>query len=240
MKKVLSKSVLIALSLTLVLGNFLFSLPALAALDLVKSVDFDTVYYIDGNNIRHPFPDLITYQSWYGHDFSRVVSVSNDFLKNYPMGKNITIRPGTYLVKIRTAPQVYVFEQGGVLHELQNESIAEAIYGEGWAKRVVDVPDVFFDNYILGNPIIHDYKVPDDILFKNNETGKYYYKNNNILREFASTEAVLANRFKLEDAVVNSRTFFVRERPITGLDKNVFNPVAEQLTDRSDCENRKL
>lgn len=240
MGKVGVKTIFFVFSLTFVLGNFLFVLPVFAAIELVKSKDFGTVYYIDSANVRHPFVNETTYRSWYGNDFSKIIIVSNDFLKNYPLGKNITIRPGTYLVKIPTAPQVYAVEQGGVLREIQNESIAEAIYGEDWAKRVVDIPDVFFGDYTAGQPIVHDYTIPDSILYLDKNTGKYYHKNNGILRPFASKQAVLANRFDLSNAFSGTRSYVIRERPITGLDKNVFNPIAKPIQDSRDCENKKL
>ena len=223
------------------LGNFLFITATFAAgLELLKSVEFGTVYYVDSLNIRHPFPNEITYQSWYGKDFSKITIVSNEILANYPLGKNITVRPGTYLVKVRTAPQVYAVEQGGVLREIQNESIAAEIYGENWASRVVDVPDVFFGDYTSGSPIIHDYTIPDSILYIDQATDNYFYRNDGILRPFGSKADVLANRFNLDFAQVSDRTYFIRERPIVGLDKNIFNPVAGPNLDRRDCAAKSL
>ncbi|MBU0569822.1 hypothetical protein KKB40_03500, partial [Patescibacteria group bacterium] len=224
----------------IVLGSFSFIKPADADWELVRSKDFGTIYYIDSLGLRHPFPNLTTYQSWYGNDFSKVLSVPNDFLSNYPLGKNITIRPGTYLVKVRTAPQVYTVEQGGVLREIQNESIAEEIYGADWTSRVVDLPDVFFDDYSIGEIINHDYIVPNNILYQDQETKKYYFKNNSALRPFESVEAVLANRFELANAFVGPLRYAVRERPIIGLDKNVFNLTAKPIEDSRDCANKKL
>ncbi len=240
MKKILNKILISIFCLTLVLGNFLFTKPTFAAIELVRSQDFGTVYYIDNSGVRHAFPNQTTYQSWYGDDFSKTVTVSNEFLQNYPLGKNITIRPGTFLVKIPSIPKVYAVEQGGVLRELANESIAQAIYGKNWAKRVVDVTEVFFENYLIGEPIIHDYTLPDSILYQDSKSGKYYYKNDRALRLFESQQAVLANHFKLSDALVGSRSYFIRSRPITGLDKNIFNPIAKPIVDSRDCENKKL
>lgn len=176
-------------------------MPAQADFNLVKSKDSGTVYFIDGNSIRHPFPNLTTYQSWYGTDFSKINLVDNKFLANFKLGKNITIRPGTFLVKTQAAPQVYAVEPGGVLRELQNESIAAGIYGEGWSQRVVDVPDVFFDDYQLGTIINHDYLFPNGSLYQDVKTKKYYYLSNGILEPFSSVQAVLDNHFKLSDAV---------------------------------------
>lgn len=226
--------------LSLFLGLFLFSYAALAAPELIKSVDFDTIYYLDDHGVRHPFPNLSTYQSWYGDDFSKVIALSSEVLAQYSLGSNITVRPGTKIVKVRSAPQVYAVEQGGVLREIQNENIAAAIYGENWAGRVVDVPEVFFGDYNIGAPIKHDYTIPDSILFQDQESGIYYFRNNGILQEFTTTAAVLANNFNLADAFVSSRGHFIRNRPIIGFDKNVFNPVASSLADRRDCQVRDL
>ena len=225
---------------SLVLAGFAPVLPVSAAIELVKSDTFGTVYYLDGAGVRHPFPNEATYRSWYGSDFAKIVTVSNDFLARYPLGKNITVRPGTFLVKIRTAPAVYAVEQGGVLRRIDDEDIAAAIYGANWAGRVVDIPDVFFGDYIIGDPIIHDYKVPNDVLFRDQKSGRYSYKRNDILQPFASAAAMSANHFDVSQAIVSSRSFFVRSRPIEGFDRNVFNPVAAPLVDRRDCENQKL
>ena len=240
MKPYLLRIFIVCFSLAIVLGNFLLVEPARAELQLVRSADFGTIYYIDSRGVRHSFPNEITYRSWYGTDFSKVVTVSNDFLVKYPLGKNITIRPGTYLIKIRTAPQVYAIEQGGMLREIQNENIAEAIYGADWASRVVDVADVFFENYLIGEPIKHDYTIPESVLYFNKELAKYYYKNAGTIRLFESDEALAANHFDKTFAIIANRTFFERERPIKGFDKNIFNPVASIVLDRRDCENKKL
>lgn len=222
-------------------GNFLFPKQASAqSFELIKAKDFGTVYYVDGQGVRHPFPNAITYESWYGQDFKSVAVVSTTDLANYPLGRNITIRPGTYLVKVRTSPKVYAVEQGGVLRELQNESIAESIYGENWAQRVVDVPDVFFGDYQIGQPIVHDYTIPEGVLYKEKDKDIYFYKNAGILRQFASFNDVLANHFNPDFALEASRSYFVRARKIVGKDKNIFNPTAAPISDQRDCANTNL
>jgi hypothetical protein len=223
-----------------ILGNFLFIPPAQARIELIKAKGLGTVYYLDSRNIRHPFPNLITYQSWYGDDFSKIWVVPESYLTTYPLGKNVTIRPGTHLVKVQTDPAVYAVEPGGVLRHLEDEEIAEAIYGPNWVKRIVDVPDVFFDNYTIGEVIDKKYKMPDGILYQDLTTKKYYYKKKDFLQPFSSTEAVLANRFKLSDAVISDMGYQTRVRPITGLDNNIFDPLAEPIVDKRDCENKNL
>src|SRR3989344_7808587 len=132
------------LFLALVASQATIGPDAQAAPQLLRSADFGTVYYLDDEGVRHPFPNQTTYESWYGNNFSKLVTVSNSYLAQYPLGRNITIRPGTRLVKVRTSPEVYVVTIGGVLRQLAEEELAQEFFGPHWATRVVDVPDVFF------------------------------------------------------------------------------------------------
>ncbi len=221
-------------------GDFYYSPSAQASIELVKSSEYDTIYYVDSYGARHPFPNKITYQSWYGNDFSKVITISAKLMENYPLGKNITIRPGKYLAKVRTSPKVYALEQGGVLREIQNEIVAELLYGKGWNQKIVDIPEVFFGDYEIGKPIKDERDIPNGILYKIIGGDKYYYKNNSIIREFFSLADLKANNFEVKDAIEAENDYHRRERPIIGLDKNVFNPVASVIKDRRDCENKNL
>ena len=120
--------------------------------DLIKKDGLSAVYYLGQDGKRYVFPNEATYKSWY-NDFSGVVTVSADELANYPLGANVVVRPGTYLVKITTDPKVYAVEGNGVLRWVQTETDAKALYGENWAKRVIDVADSFFTNYTIGKPL---------------------------------------------------------------------------------------
>ncbi len=228
------------LTLSLSLMLFFGAVVPASALELVKSDQSSAVYYVDGHGVRHAFPTSATYRSWYGDQFTNITTISANLLAKYPLGQNITMRPGVFLVKIQTAPSVYAIEPGGVLRELQNESIAESIYGRDWAKRVVDVPDVFFNDYTLGEQIRHDYTTPDGIVYQDKETKKYYYKKNDILRPFASVEALFKNGFNPAQALTGAKSFFIREKPITDRDTFTFNPVEDSLVDRRDCSAKQL
>jgi hypothetical protein len=107
------------------------------------------VYYIATDGRRYVFPNENTYYSWYP-DFSGVCRMSDARLASIPVGGNVTIRPGTFLVKIVSDPRVYAISPGGVLHWVESEDIAVALYGPTWARRVKDVPDAFFVNYAVG------------------------------------------------------------------------------------------
>lgn len=115
--------------------------------------DYDTAVYVIGNDrMRHAFPTKAVYDSWYPN-FDDVVEVSQKEISQYPIGKNVTVRPGTYLIKLQTDPKTYAVEPGGVLRHIASEEVALEVYGNNWAKRVIDMPDTFFPNYTVGDPL---------------------------------------------------------------------------------------
>jgi hypothetical protein len=86
-----------------------------------------SVYYVtDGT--RSAFPNQTTYFSWY-QDFSLVEEVTAGELAAYPLKGNMTIRPGTYLIKLTTDPNVYVVEPGNRLRLIPSEEAARTLYG---------------------------------------------------------------------------------------------------------------
>lgn len=110
------------------------------------------VYEIGADGKRHAFPSESVFYSWY-LNFDAVQVITADAMATYPLGKNVTIRPGSHLVKITTDPNVYAVEPGGILRWITTEILARELYGIDWATRVVDVADVFFSNYTMGTPV---------------------------------------------------------------------------------------
>ncbi len=143
--------------------------------DLIKMEGLSSVYYLGQDGERYVFPNEDTYFSWYS-DFSSVVTIPQAELESYPLGSNVNIRPGTQLVKITTDPTVYAVEKGGTLRAIPYETTAEALYGENWAKRVVDVPDAFFVNYTIdeGNEVSSD-AYPQGTVVKHADSSESYY-----------------------------------------------------------------
>lgn len=109
------------------------------------------VYYVDGGK-RWVFPNEKIYFSWYA-DFSQVQTITDAQLASYPIGGNVTYKPGFRLVKVQTDPKVYAVGPGGSLRWLTSEDAARAVYGADWSKRVDDVSDAFFFDYRQGDPI---------------------------------------------------------------------------------------
>jgi hypothetical protein len=112
----------------------------------------EAVYVLDANDQRHAFPSETIFFSWY-EDFDDVTVIDATEMASYQLGKNVTMRPGTNLIKLTTDPNVYTVEPGSILRLIESETIAIDLYGDDWADRVRDVPDVFWGNYSVGDNI---------------------------------------------------------------------------------------
>lgn len=226
--------------LFLILGGALVSSPVLAFGSLLKADNSPTVYYLDGNSIRHPFPTENTYYSWYDN-FSGLAVLSPAEIAKYPLGGNITIRPGNFIAKFATDSNYYAIEPGGVLRLIVNDALLPEIFGADWAKRVVDLPDAFFGDYLFGEPIKYSHQLPSGIIYRQGKNGSYYYKAaEDLVWPFENLEAVLANGLKASDIVVNPTVFNERRREIGGFDSRIFNPAAEPALATNDCENKRF
>ncbi len=124
---------------------------AVSAGSLVKA-ESAAVYYLGEDGKRYVFPNDKIYFSWYA-DWSQVVRITEDELASYPIGGNVTYRPGTRLVKIQSDPKVYAVGKGGALRWINNETAAIALYGADWKLKVDDLSDSFFVNYSIGADI---------------------------------------------------------------------------------------
>lgn len=119
---------------------------------LITGTDHPAVYYLASDGKRYVFPNEKTYFTWYA-DFSSVVTVTMEELASYPIGGNVTYRPGSRMVKIQSDPRVFVVGEGGALRHVGSEGVAEALYGPYWNTMVDDIPDAFFVNYGVGGPV---------------------------------------------------------------------------------------
>lgn len=119
--------------------------------DLIKASGPD-VYYFGPDSKRYVFPNEKTYFTWYA-DFSGVRTISDVELATYPLGGNVTYRPGLKMLKIMTDPRVYAVDAHSTLRHVESESLAGDLYGADWNQRIDDISDAFFTNYTVGNPI---------------------------------------------------------------------------------------
>jgi len=208
--------------------------------ELVKSEHSDTVYYVDDDTIRHPFPNIDTYKSWYGDDFSDVIVVNDTILSTMPLGKNITIRSGTALVKVPSWPDVYAVEPGGLLRYITDAGIAVNLYGNEWEKMIKDIPEVFFGDYTIGEDIHNSFDIPDGILYKRLGEDVLYFKDRDILQRFSSREVVIKNGLPPDDPFINSQAYYTRSRIIEERQDDIFNPAVEPFVSNTDCAVEKM
>lgn len=172
--------------------------------DLIKMDGLSSIYYLGNDGKRYVFPSESVYFSWYS-DFSGVVTIPASELQSYPLGANVTMRPGTKLVKITTDPSVYAVTPNGVLRKIQSESDAITLYGTNWSKMVVDVADAFFTNYTIGTPLTSG-QYPAGTLLKNANNASIYYFDGTNYRMIGSEAAFTANRFNFNNVVTTSMT----------------------------------
>ena len=112
-----------------------------------------SVYYYGADSKRYVFPTEKTYFTWYT-GFDGVRTVTDAELEAIAIGGNVTYRPGAKLVKITTDPKVYAVDVNGGLRWVQSEAVARELYGDGWTELVDDIPDAFFVNYNLSEPVM--------------------------------------------------------------------------------------
>ncbi|MFA6522698.1 MAG: cupredoxin domain-containing protein [Patescibacteria group bacterium] len=120
--------------------------------DLIRGTTYSAVYYMGANGLRYVFPNSNTYFTWYSN-FDSVKFLSDTDLSKIQIGGNVTYRPGVKMIKINSDPKVYAVGQNGALRWVGTESIATALYGSTWNKQIDDMPDGFFSNYTISDPI---------------------------------------------------------------------------------------
>jgi hypothetical protein len=107
------------------------------------------VYYVGKDGMRHAFPNANVYFTWYAN-FDAVQEISPEFMSSFVLGKNVTYRPGSRMVKFTTVPFVYAVAKGGVLRWIKTEEDAAALYGADWNKKIDDINDALFSSYSYG------------------------------------------------------------------------------------------
>ncbi|MFZ6015893.1 MAG: hypothetical protein ACOYUZ_06110 [Patescibacteria group bacterium] len=190
--------------------------------DLIKASG-PAVYYYANDGMRYVFPDEKTYFSWF-NDFSSVVTITDAELAAITIGGNVTIRPGTKLVKIQTDPKTYAVTKCGTLHWIESEAIAKALWGDAWATRVVDVSDSFFVNYDIGSSISSNVHPNGQLITYTGDTNRYVVWEGQ-KRMIADDAAFAANRWNMANAVETTISY-PDGASVTGLEADNFWMVA--------------
>ncbi len=150
--RVLSASIVVAM----VFALFPYA-PARASMaitggDLIRGTSFSAVYYYGEDGFRYVFPNEKTYFTWY-ENFDDVTVLTDAELASIQIGGNVTYKPGVKMIKINSDPKTYAVANGGTLRWVSSEAIAIDLYGSAWNTQIDDVPDAYFTNYTIGEPI---------------------------------------------------------------------------------------
>jgi len=186
--------------------------------DLIKGSASSAVYYVGQDKKKHRFANEFVYYSYYS-EFSGLKVFSDNSLAQIPMGKDVIMRAGTYLMKQASSAEVYAVEPNGVLLRIENEQVAKKLYGNKWTDRVIDLPQDVFQQYQLGNPIssaVH----PTGSLITYSGSSKIYYIDNGSKRE-VSVGVFTQSRF--QDRFVAK-----------SIDPNISYPTGEVMTAMTD------
>lgn len=117
---------------------------------LIKGESQSTVYLLrDGK--RYVFPNEHIFYTWYS-DFSSLEQKSDAEIATYPLGGNITFKPGT-LIKVPSINKVFVVERENIIRWIETEEVAQGYFGQHWASLVKDVSEANFLDYIEGQSI---------------------------------------------------------------------------------------
>lgn len=152
--------------------------------DLMKTATSATVYYYGYDGKRHAFPLEKVYFSWYSN-FSGIKIVTDGELAGMPLGRNIVVRPGSWLVKLITDPKVYAVEPEGTLRHITSTAQASDLYGPTWHSRVIDLPDAFYADYRDGGALPAS-RHPTGTVFRYTGENNIYLLTNGYSRRFAS------------------------------------------------------
>jgi len=134
----------------------------------IRSISFDTVYYVTSDGDRMPFWNATTFFT-YADSWSEVVWVTDATLATMDLEEPMLPKPGVVLVKIQSTPEVYWVEAGYVTRWVMSEEIAIAMFGENWSDYIIDVEPTLFGWYAAGDQIDAAYEV-DTTVMKTRDT----------------------------------------------------------------------
>lgn len=119
---------------------------------LIKLSSSSAVYYLGADGRRYVFPNEKTFRSWFPVA-PPIRTIPAAEMASYPLGGNVTYRPGVRMLKIQTDPKIYAVGKDGLLRHVTSEAVAEGLYGPAWNTHIDDISEAFFVNYRVGPPI---------------------------------------------------------------------------------------
>ena len=196
------------------------SIPGVSTGALIKGSG-PTVYYYGFDGLRHPFPNVHVFFSWYPN-FKSVKKVKDTQLSAVPLGQIVTMRPGTYLIKFQTDPKVYAVEPGGVLRWIPDEDTAKNLYGAKWGSLVREFDETFLVDYTYGADAVVNVH-PDGVVIQKKSNSAAYYLESGLRRYISSVSVFNTNNLQWKFAVV-SKLNYIDGPDVTGAESEIKYP----------------
>lgn len=123
--------------------------------DLIKLADSPAVYIMKADGKKHLFANEPTFWSYYTGAWSNlkqdgsVVFISQvsqadfDFI---PIGNNITVKPGSKLIRFSNSPRIYLVYNGNRLKYIAEQLISKK-FGDNWKNTLVTIQGGFENDY---------------------------------------------------------------------------------------------
>lgn len=200
--------------------------------DRIKLRSSATVYLFGSDGRRHLFFNELVYYSWYLNQVGIIELADRDLASILP-GPNVQIRPGTWLIKIQTAPQLYAVARCGVRQWITTESLGRGLFGPMWnvgtdqvipvpgVRRARDLSEAYFTDYHEGAALtarVH----PDGSLIRYAGSAERYLIQGGMRRRI-SPEGFVANRWN-EAFLTISDIAYPDGAPITGYEPLLSDP----------------
>lgn len=189
---------------------------------LIKLKDSSAIYYLDHNQHRHLFSNQNVFWSWYSGTWSdqEIEIISQEKFDGYTVGKNITVRPGTKLIKFQNSGRIYVISPNNILRHVDIETLKK-LYGN-YESRLVVMQNSFESDYVFGDKLNNSI-YPDGSIIQYNNSNVIWYIENGKKREFID-EAFLENNFKDDDIIknVSPSLYYETATPIKNLNLDLF------------------
>jgi alkaline phosphatase len=155
MKKIIGCLILITIFTGIASANLAYEQYIPQKGDLIKTNDMPAVYYINSLGEKHLFVNGVTFWTWYTGTWSdqNIITILQDDFDNLPTGNNITVHPGTKLIKFENSEKIYTVNLNRTIRELVDEEIASYAYGHDYLEEVITIQTSFETDYTIGSAI---------------------------------------------------------------------------------------
>jgi len=171
-----------------------------------------TVFYFNDGKL-YTFPHEQVYKTWFS-DWSGIKTITSAELNAYSRAGNVTVRPGTKLLKTPTTNDVYAVEPGGTLRSIVSEANAISLWGANWAKNVIYQQDsVVWGTYTTGTPLTAG-KYPVGSIVNPKGTMDIYYYDGTNYRKFTNEATLLQNKYTFDNIVTTDMAITPAVQPL--------------------------